>query len=102
MLSASIGTGTISAGTYAIKVSQLAAPEQIVSDGSTSSGTALGISGQMVINGTAISVASTDTLSGIASKINSANAGVSASVLAISGSVYKLTYNRHSAPPPYR
>jgi flagellar hook-associated protein 2 len=90
VLSASLGTGTIAAGTYAIEVSNLATPEQIASDSFTSSGTALGISGQMVINGTTISVASTDTLSSIANEINSANAGVSASVLSISSDEYKL------------
>ena len=90
MLTASIGTGTIAAGTYAIEVLNLASPEQIASDSFSSSSTALGVSGDMVINGTTISVAATDTLTGIASEINSANAGVSASVLAISGSEYKL------------
>jgi flagellar hook-associated protein 2 len=91
VLSASIGTGTIAAGTYAIEVSNLAAPEQIASGSFTSSSTALGISGEMVINGTTVTVASTDSLIGVANAINSANAGVSASVLAISGSDYRLT-----------
>lgn len=90
VLSASIGKGTIAAGTYSIEVSNLATPEQIASDSFTSSSTALGISGDMVIDGTTVSVASTDTLTGIASAINSANAGVSASVLSISGNEYKL------------
>ena len=39
----------------------------------------------MLINGKDISVASTDTLGSIASKINDANAGVSANVLTVSG-----------------
>ena len=90
VFSASIGTGTIAAGTYAIKVSNLATPEQIASDNFTSSSTALGYSGDMVINGKDISVASTDTLGSIASKINDANAGVSANVLAVSGNQYRL------------
>ena len=90
VLNASIGQGTIAAGTYAIKVSNLATPEQIASDPFTSSGTALGFSGDMVINGKTVSVASTDTLTAIANKINDASAGVSASVLAISGSEYRL------------
>jgi flagellar hook-associated protein 2 len=90
VLSASIGTGSIAAGTYAIKVSNLATPEQIASDNFSSSSTALGISGDMVINGTDISVASTDTLGSIAAKINDANAGVSANVLTVSGNQYRL------------
>ncbi len=90
VLSASIGTGTIAAGTYAIKVSNLATPEQVASDNFTSSSTALGYSGDMVINGKDISVASTDTLGSIAAKINDANAGVSANVLTVSGNQYRL------------
>ena len=90
VLSASIGTGTIAAGTYAIQVSNLATAEQIASGQYGSSGTALGLSGDMVINGKDVSVASTDTLSSIAAKINDANAGVSANVLAVSGGQYRL------------
>ena len=90
VLSASIGTGTIAAGTYAIKVANLATPEQIASDNFSSSSTALGYSGDMLINGKDISVASTDTLGSIASKINDANAGVSANVLTVSGNQYRL------------
>jgi flagellar hook-associated protein 2 len=90
VLSASIGTGTIAAGTYAIEVQNLATPEQIASGNFTSSSTALGISGDMLINGKDISVASTDTLGSIATKINDANAGVSANVLTVSGNQYRL------------
>jgi len=90
VLNAAIGSGTISPGTYAVEVQNLATAEQISSDPFTSSSTALGISGQMVINGTAVTVASTDTLNGIATDINNANAGVSASVLAVSGNEYRL------------
>ena len=84
VLSASTGTGTIAAGTYSIEVSKLAIDEQIASDPQTSTSTALGLSGDMVINGKTVSVASTDTLSGIVTKINSADAGVNASLLNIS------------------
>ena len=97
VLTASIGNGTIAAGTYAIEVSQLASPEQIASDPFSSSSSALGVSGDMVINGTTISVASTDTLTDIANNINSANAGVSASVLALSGGEYRLTLQSTSS-----
>jgi len=44
----------------------------------------------MMINGTTITVGSTDTLNGIASDINSANAGVTASVLNVSSGSYRL------------
>ncbi len=90
VFSASLGTGTISAGTYAVKVTQLATAEQVAADSVSSSSTALGISGQMIINGTAITVSSTESLSGIASAINTASAGVSASVLSTSDGKYRL------------
>ncbi len=84
VLSATTGTGTIAAGTYSIEVSKLAAAEQIASDPQTSSDSALGLSGDMVINGTTVSVASTDTLSDIVTNINAADAGVNASLLNLS------------------
>jgi flagellar hook-associated protein 2 len=91
VLSAATGTGTIAAGTYAIEVTTLAAAEKIASDPQTSSDTALGFSGDMVINGTTVSVASTDTLSDIVTNINAADAGVNASLLNISGGQSCLT-----------
>jgi flagellar hook-associated protein 2 len=97
VLTASIGKGTLTSGTYAIKVSNLATAEKIGSDTFASSSTALGVSGDMSINGKTISVKATDTLSSIASRINSANAGVSASVLAISDTEYRLTLQSTSS-----
>jgi flagellar hook-associated protein 2 len=91
VLSAATGTGTIAAGTYSIEVSKLAAAEKIASDPQTSSDTTLGVSGDMVINGTTVSVASTDTLSDIVTNINAADAGVNASLLNISGTQSCLT-----------
>ena len=84
VLSASTGTGTIAAGTYSIEVTQVASSEQIASDPQTSTDTALGLSGDMVINGATVSVATTDTLSDIVANINSADAGVNASLLNLS------------------
>ncbi len=75
VLSAATGTGTIAAGTYSIEVTTLAAAEKIASDPQTSSDTALGFSGDMVINGTTVSVASTDTLSDVVANINSRGRG---------------------------
>lgn len=97
VLSAATGTGTIAAGTYSIEVSQLAVAEKIASDPQTSSTTALGYSGNMVINGTTVSVASTDTLSDIVTKINSADAGVNASLLNTSGTQSCLTIESSGA-----
>ena len=91
VLSASTGTGTIAAGTYSIKVSTLATAEKIASDPQTSSDTVLGLSGDMLINGKTVSVASTDSLSSIVTKINSAGAGVNASLLTVSGTESCMT-----------
>ncbi len=91
VLSATTGTGTIAAGTYSIKVTQLAVAEKIASNPQTSSTTALGFSGNMVINGKTVSVASTDTLSNIVTKINAAGAGVDASLLNTSSTQSCLT-----------
>jgi flagellar hook-associated protein 2 len=94
VLSAATGTGTLAAGTYSIEVTKLAAEEQIASDPQTSSTTALGLSGDMVINGKTVSVASTDTLSDIVTNINAADAGVNASLLNTStGSCLTLQSN---------
>ena len=90
ILSVSIGKGDIKPGSYSIKVSSLAAAEKISSAAFESSTTALGISGDIVINGKTITVAATDTLKGIVSKINSADAGVAASVLNVSGTDHRL------------
>jgi len=90
VLSASIGKGTITAGTYSIQVSQLAAAEKISSDAFASSTAALGISGDMVINGVTISISSTDNLANVVKKINAAGAGVSASVLNVSDTDHRL------------
>ena len=91
VLGATTGTGTIAAGTYSIEVTTLAAAEKVASDPQTSSDTALGLSGDMVINGKTVSVASTDTLSDIVTNINNAGAGVNASLLNVSGTASRLT-----------
>jgi flagellar hook-associated protein 2 len=88
VLSASTGSGTIAAGTYSIVVTKLAEAEKIASGAFSSSSTALGFSGNLLINGTTVSIASTDTLSDIVSKINSSGAGVNASLLTASGETY--------------
>ncbi len=75
--------------------SQLAQARQLSSRSYTDSTTALGISGEFVINGKAISISTTDTLADIAVSIDNANSGtnatgVTASVLSISSSDNRL------------
>ncbi|OPY60000.1 MAG: Flagellar hook-associated protein 2 [Syntrophorhabdaceae bacterium PtaU1.Bin034] len=90
IVSVSIGTGTLRAGTYSIEVSQLAQAEKISSDSIASTSTALGISGNIIINGTTISIDESDSLNGVVRKINSANAGVTASILNVSDADHRL------------
>ncbi len=85
-------------GTHTIKFtssSQLAQARQLSSQSYSSKTTALGISGDFVINGRAISVTTTDSLDDIATKINNANSGtnatgVTASILTISSTDNRL------------
>jgi flagellar hook-associated protein 2 len=87
-------TGNATPGSYAISVDQLASEQRTYSNEQTSSTTALGLTGNLGISvaGAAasnIALSSTDTLEGIATKINSAGLRVSASVLH-DGSKYYL------------
>ncbi len=91
ILSVSVGTGSITKGTYSITVSTLAQAEKITSDEFASTTTALGYTGDIVVNGHVVSVEATDTWNSIATKINAADAGVSASILSIAEGRYKLT-----------
>ena len=83
-----------SIGSYSIVVSALAQAHKISSDERTSISEALGYSGEILINGEAVAVESTDTLSDIKDKINSADAGVSATILKVSDSSYRLILTR--------
>ena len=88
---ASPGTHTISFTSS----SQLAQARQLSTKSFTSTSTALSFSGDFVINGKGISIATSDSLSDIASKINNANSGtdatgVTATVLAVSSTDNRL------------
>lgn len=78
-------------GTYEIRVSRLAQAHKIVSGAHSSDTAELGVSGQFLLNGKVIEVNATDNLRTIASKINSANAGVTASIISADGGQYYLT-----------
>lgn len=88
------------AGTYTLRVSKLAQSHKVGSSAQPSATAALGLSaGTIVINGKGVSIAESDSLTAIASKINSANAGVTASIIdGGSGSAYlTLTSNTSGA-----
>lgn len=89
-------TGTPAAGTYALSVSQIALNE--IDDGTAQATGALGYSGKPTINGVAITVTSSMTLSQIASAINSAGAGVTASIV---NNTLIISANSTDAPITY-
>lgn len=76
-------------GNYDLIVTKLAQAHKIASAAQSGTSTALNLSGTLVVNGKGIQVASTDTLTSIAQKINGAAAGVSAGLIdGGSGSAY--------------
>jgi flagellar hook-associated protein 2 len=75
---------------YSFEVTALAKAEKIASDAFTSYDTALGFSGDIVVNGKAVAIEATDTLMNVASRINDAGAGATASVLLVSDTEYRL------------
>jgi len=95
----SVSTTTdAAAGTHTIRFtssSQLAQARKLSSESYTDYDTALGISGEFIINGKAISVDTTDSLVDITSSINNANSGtdstgVTASILSVSSTDNRL------------
>ncbi len=95
----SVSTTTdASPGTHTIEFassSQLAQARKLSSQSYTDYDTALGISGEFIINGKAISVDTTDSLENIAATINNANSGtnatgVTASIISVSSTDNRL------------
>ncbi|WP_304167180.1 flagellar cap protein FliD N-terminal domain-containing protein, partial [Lonsdalea britannica] len=97
----STATSSATSGSYAVKVTQLATAQTLATSAQTSKTTQLGDSSLTTRNltlqvgsGSAVNIALTNdqtTLSGIASAINSAKAGVSASIVQSGDSSYQLT-----------
>jgi flagellar hook-associated protein 2 len=82
-------------GNYTLEISSLAAARKLSSRSFSSKTTALGYSGDIVINGKAVTISTTDTLVDIQSKINNANSGtnatgVTASIVSYSSTDYRL------------
>ena len=74
-------TSSAVAGTYQLAVSKLATTHKASSSAQADVSSSLGYTGTFVVNGRAVTVETSDTLTTIAGKINSAGAGVTASVL---------------------
>lgn len=78
ILSASATSGA-APGSYAVKVLQVAQAEKLSGTTFASGSAALGISGDFLINGRTITIASTDSLTSVRDKINAVNSGSNAS-----------------------
>jgi flagellar hook-associated protein 2 len=70
-------------GSHTLVVNTLAASQEVLSSAFDSSTTAAGATGTIALNGKQIAVTSSETLTQIAAAINTAGAGVTASVLNI-------------------
>ncbi len=84
-----------SAGTYNIRVDNLAEAEKISSNSYTATNTALSLSGDILISGQVVQIAGTDTLANIKGKINALNTGndpsrVTATIVTHSSTDYHL------------
>ena len=95
LLSYAVGSNATE-GSYNIIVNNLAAAQKLASKSFSSTSEALGISGILIINNRALSIAATDSLATIQNKINSLNsgenpAGVTASIIAVSTGEYRLS-----------
>ncbi len=95
---------TAAKGTYSVKVLATAQAQKLGSASFAGSTTALGLSGDFLINGKAITVSSSDTLENIRDRINQLNSGtsvtgVTASILKSASGKYQLnlTSNKEGA-----
>jgi flagellar hook-associated protein 2 len=78
-------------GTHTINVTSLAQSQVISTSVQTSQTAPLGQSGQIIINGTAISYQAADSLQTFASNINAAQPGLTASIISPTSGQYYLT-----------
>lgn len=69
------------AGIYSLKVKKLAQAQKVASAAQADTSTALNKTGTFVVNGKGVRIESSDNLTKIAQKINTANAGVTASII---------------------
>lgn len=78
-------------GTYAISVTNLAKAQTVSTTQQTSQTAPLGFTGQILVNGKAINVQASDSLTTLAGNINAAQVGVTASILSPTPNNYFLT-----------
>ena len=89
-------SATASAGSYTLKVNNLATAQKLSSASFASASDALGAdyAGDLLINGQVITIAATDTLTGLKEKINNANSGASPTGVSASIVTYGANDNR--------
>jgi flagellar hook-associated protein 2 len=93
-ITASSGAQT---GSHTVKVTQLASSQKLGAAVLTSNTDGLGVDGQIVINGKAIKVSSTDSLQTLVSNINGAQAGVNASIISPGANQYQLVLGSNTS-----
>jgi flagellar capping protein FliD len=93
LLSVTAGTDA-SRGTYNIVINSLAVAHKLSSESFASDTTALGLSGDLVLNGKTVTVSTTDTLSSLQDKINAVNTGDDPSQVTASVVHYTTTDHR--------
>ena len=84
------GASGAAAGNYEIEISQLATNHKISSGVVVSADEALGYEGEIIVNGSVVSLGVNDTLEDLRDAINIAGAGVSASILTVSDTDHRL------------
>lgn len=95
MLSYAVGSNA-SQGSYSLKINNLAQAEKLGSISFSSLSEAVGIAGDLLINGNVVNIAADDSLNDIKNKINALNsgenpAGVTASIFTMGEGEYRLT-----------
>ncbi len=89
-LLASAAAGTAN-GSYAVRVEQLAQAHKVTSGAVADADTALGLAGDIMLNGKVVSVQEGDSLRDLRDAVNNAQAGVTAVLVRISADEYRLT-----------
>lgn len=90
-------TSNATAGRSRVEVLQLAETAKLAGRSIADTTAARGITGDFAVNGTSIAVAATDTLEDIRTKINDANAGVTATIVNEGGTAGRLVVTANSA-----
>lgn len=79
-----------SPGTFTVKINQLAEATKLSSQSFSDDDAALGLSGDILINGEVLTIAATDSLKDIRTNINNLDAGVTATILSLSSADKRL------------